>query len=177
MEEIININGIEYIKRERIKDIETELANLKKIMGEINQLTTGMPIKETTRHPVVRVNAKDTDIFKVPPKSKELWEIRIMNDDGEFFAKNNRKLKITIKEVFIAQKELSCKTTVKEARELRKRLQLNEYNFNRLVYNLQEGVFTKFIKEWNKRTQPVIGKKQVPFENNVEKRKESGMYV
>lgn len=181
MEEIININGIEYIKRERVKDIETELKNLKEIMEQINKLSNNKPIDLTTRHETpqkrVRLNGNDNDVFQVPPTSKEDWEIRLMDDDGNFFSKNNRKLKITIKEVFIVQKELGRSTTVKQARELRKRLELNEYTFNRLVYNLQQGNFAKFIKQWNQKTQPVVGKKQVSFENNPEKRKESGMYV
>lgn len=181
MEEIININGTEYIKRERVKDIETELKNLKATMEQINKLTNGIPTDTITRHESpykrTRVNNSDKDVFKVPPASQEDWEIRLMDDDGNFFSKNNRKLKVTIKEVFIVQKELSRSTTVKQARELRKRLELNEYTFNRLVYNLQQGNFAKFIKQWNQKTQPVVGKKQVSFENNPEKRKESGMYV
>ena len=179
MEEIMNINGTEYIKRELVKDMENELAEMKKIMSEINKLSflNNIPTDTTTRH-TQRVNNSDNDNYQVPPSGQELWEIRLMNNNGEFFAKtNNRKLKVTIKEVFIVQKEFTRNTTVKQARELRKQLNLNEYTFNRLVYNIQQGIFTKFIKEWNKNTQPRVGKKQVPFENNVEKRKESGIYV
>lgn len=181
--EIINLNGVEYIKRESVKEMESELKQMKEIMKEINQLSLlkKIPTDTTTRHTKtkkVRVNDNDDAVYKVPPSGQELWEIRIMNENGEFFSKGkNRKLKVTIKEVFIAQKELSRNTTVKEARALRKKLNLNEYVFNRLVYNIQQGAFTKFIKQWNKMTQPVVGEKQIPFENNPKKRKEGGIYV
>ena len=182
MEEIINLNGVEYIKRSTIKEMEDELKQMKSVMEEINQLSLfkKIPTDTTTRHNTkrTRINDKDSAIYKVPPSGQELWEIRMMNENGEFFSKGkNRKLKVTIKEVFITQKELSRSTTVKEARALRKKLNLNEYVFNRLVYNIQQGAFTKFIKQWNKMTQPVVGEKQIPFENNPQKRKESGVYA
>ena len=176
--EIINLNGVEYVRRDSIKDIENELANLKQIMKEICQLASNVndnaPVIANKRS---KVNVNDGDVFKVPLAAQELWEVTAMDDDGNFFTKNNRKLKVTIKEVFIAQKELSRHTTVKEARELRKQLNINGYTFNRLVYNLQQDTFSKFIRQWNRKTQPVVGKKQVPFENNVEKRKEKGYYI
>ena len=174
-----SFNGVEYIKRESVKEMESELKQMKEIMKEINKLSlfTNVSTDTTTRH-TQRVNGNDSNIYQVPPSGQELWEIRLMNNDGEFFSKvNNRKLKVTIKEVFITQKELSRNTTVKEARELRKKLNLNEYTFNRLVYNIQQGVFSKFIKQWNKMTQPVVGEKQIPFENNPQKRKENGVYA
>jgi hypothetical protein len=172
MEEIININGVEYIKRESINEMENELANLRSIIGKINQLTNTENAPAAPKK--VKINVNDDDIFKVPLTAQELWEITSMNRDGEFLTKNNRKLKITIKEVFIAQKELSRNTTVGEAKELRKKLDINRYTFNRLVFNIQNGVFSKFIQQWNRQTQPVVSRKKVPFENNVEKRKEKG---
>ena len=179
MEEIINLNGVEYIKRSTVKEMENELKGMKEIMKQINQLSLldKIPTDTTTRHATKRVRTNDSDnaIYKVPPSGQELWEIRMMNENGEFISKNkNRKLKITIKEVFIAQKELSRNTTVKEARELRKKLELNEYIFNRLIFNIQQGAFTKFIKQWNKMTQPVVGEKQIPFETTLKREKRVG---
>ena len=62
MEEIMNINGTEYIKRELVKDMENELAEMKKIMSEINKLSflNNIPTDTTTRH-TQRVNNSDND--------------------------------------------------------------------------------------------------------------------
>ena len=184
--EIINLNGVEYIKREMVKQMETDLKNMRATMTQINQLSNNSPTDVVIANKDVsevevkytrkKVNINDKDIFQVPPKSKIKWDIKCMDEYGVFFAPNNRKLRVTIKEVFIAQKELTRKTTVKEARDLRKKLKLNEYTFNKLVYNIQEGTFTKFIQQWNRNTQPTTNKNQVPVENNPEKRKELGIY-
>lgn len=176
MEDIITLNGVEYVKKETIKEMEAELKNLKAILIDVHRLTGNISNDvAATKSSRAKINVNDEDIFKIPPTAQTTYEIKFMSDNGEFFTKNNRKLKeITIKEVFIAQKEISRGTTVKEARELRKKLGINNYTFNRLVYNVQQGTFTEFIRQWNKKTQPIVGKKQVPFENNVEKRKEKG---
>ncbi len=193
--EIINLNGVEYIKKETIKKMEKELATMRATMTQINQLTNGLPANvstvkkedepkvetqnkevKKTQYPRKRVNISDDNIFKVPPSLQSKWDIACMDDFGRFYTVNNRKLKITIKEVFIAQKELTRKTTVKEARVLRKKLNLNEYTFGKLVYNIQQGYFTQFIQQWNRNTQPRIGQKEIVYENNPEKRKEAGIY-
>ena len=174
MEEILNINNVEYIKRDTVKDMENELKELKKIMGQINQLSGfDVPIDTTTRHHK-RTNHKDNKVYEVPPSGREYWEIRFMDENGRFFSKNNRKLKVTIKEVIIATNTLSATTTVKEARELRKQLKLNEYTFNRLVFNIHKATFDKFIRQWNRMTQPKVGNSNMPTQNNPEKRKEMG---
>lgn len=172
--EIINLNGTEYIKRDTVKKMEKELTDLKKIMEQINNLSTGIPTGTVSRHR--RVNIDDDAVFVIPSSSKEKWSIRLMDDDGRFFSKMNKELKFTIKEVIIAKNHYSKNMTVKEAKELRKKLNLNNYAFNRLLFNLNEGVFDKFITQWQEKTQPVISKWKIPTENNPEKRKESGLY-
>lgn len=174
MEDIITLNGIKYVKCDKIKDMEFELANLKKIIQDIAQLIDLSDDRTVENPKWSRININDGAVFKIPATSQKLWEIKSMNGDGEFVTKSNHKLKVTIKEVFITQKEMTLNSTVKEARELRKRLGINPNIFNKLLYNIREGVFDKFIQEWNKQTQPVIGKKRLPIENNVEKRKEKG---
>ena len=172
--EIINLNGTEYIKRDTVKKMEQELTDLKKIMEQINNLSTGMPTDTVSRHK--RVNVDDDAVFVIPKSAREKWSIRLMDEDGKFFSKMNKELKFTIKDVLIANNVYSDKMTVKEAKFLKKRLNVNGYVFNRLIYNLSEGVFAKFIHEWNEKHQPVISKWKLPTENNPEKRKESVLY-
>lgn len=174
--EIINLNGVEYIKRDKVKNMEAELKAMKEIMGQINKLTDNKIDGSITRHK--RNNKRKDAVFELPKSAQKKYEIRMMNDKGVFItAYHNKKLKITIKDVILAKKGIYDGMTTSQAFAIRDELGLNNYHFNRLVYNIKEGVFDKFIKQWNKQTGVKVGKKEVPIENNPQKRKESGIYV
>ena len=161
--EIINLNGVEYIKKERDEALE-KLRIIENVLGQKNT------------QPIISKGVKDTDVYTVCESYQSLYDIRFMNDKGEFFLKNNRKVPFDIKAVFEVRKKLGIQSTVREARDLRKSLNLNEYGFGKLVYNNQYGIFDKFIDEWNERTQPKVGRVSLPTQNNPEKRKENGIY-
>lgn len=172
--EIINLNGIEYIKRDRIKEIEKErdeaLLKLKTIENIIhNSNETESPKKSSTYN-------KTNEPYSIPQSAKMLWDIRFMNDFGQFFNKDNRKLKINIKHVLEMQKTLSKTTTNGDVKELGKKIGLDYQMLHRLAFNYKEGIFDKFIKQWNQSTAPVQSRKNLPVQNNPEKRKEAGIY-
>lgn len=190
--EIINLNGVEYIRKDRIADIEKERDNavrdlnmMKEIIGKsFEDLAVFINSKRevTEEEPKEKVNKvkavrKPKDAFTPVQTAQKLFKIRHMDSNGVFFTANNRPLKVTIKHVFEVQKALHNNVTNGEIDELAKKLGINYQILHRVVYNYQEHVFDKFINQWNKQTQPTVGAKNKPIENNPEKRKESGLYA
>lgn len=194
MEEILEINGVTYIKKDAIADIKKErdeavksLNMIREIVGvsfkDLKTMINEDIIKEQSKviRPTIdgvkRVTRKRTDIFEPVESSKKLFKIRYMDNEGVFHTKHNRALKVTIKHVFEVQKALHNNVTNGEIDDLAKKLGINYQIIHRLIYNYQEHVFDKFIAQWNKQTQPTVGAKNKPIQNNPEKRKESGLYA
>lgn len=191
--EIINLNGVEYIRREKIADIEKErddavkdLNAMKEILGKsFKDLASFIDLKTQNKEELNQNNQnrsqkiirKPEDAFEPVQTAKRLFKIRYMNSDGVFFTENNRPLKVTIKHVFEVQKALHNNVTNGEIDELAKKLGINYQILHRVVFNYQEHAFDKFINQWNKQTQPTVGARNKPIENNPEKRKESGLYA
>lgn len=185
MKETLDIEGITYIQKAKYDEIEKELQNIKKMAGstilELQRLM-GQP-KKIEKPKVKRGHHpkrggynthKDTEQYEVPESAQKIWHIKEMTDDGVLYQINNRSLGFKIGVVLKIQKALGKNFTFKDARILRKELGLSNYTFNKLVYNYQQGIFTQYIKQWNKITQPVVGNKPLPPQNNPEKRKELG---
>lgn len=178
--DIINLNGVEYIKRDTIKDIEKERDELIKRLQAISDIV-GLPnnkkeVKTEKNSQRPYKYGKPDEPYQVPKSAQMLWNIRFMNDFGQFFNKDNRKLKVNIKHVLELQKTLSNSTTNGDIKALGKQIGLDYQMIHRLAYNYKEGVFDKFIKEWNKKQSTIIKRKNLPVENNPEKRKEAGIY-
>lgn len=194
--EIINLNGVEYVKKDKIASIiqerdnaVQELNTIKEIVNKsFKDLASFMSIEDNTitekvvtNNNVVRKGQKalrkPEDAFEPVQTAKRLFQIRHMDNDGIFYSVNNRPLKVNIKHVFEVQKALHSNVTNGEIDRLAKKLDINYQVLHRVVYNYQEHVFDKFINQWNKQTQPTVGAKNKPIENNPEKRKESGLYA
>lgn len=184
MEKILKINDIEYIQRKAVKDIEKERDEALEKLKQISRILGADTVVEETIEETVKKTTtrkkpsygKDNDLYQIPKSAQMLWQIRFMNEFGQFFNKDNRKLKIKMKHVLEMQKTLSKNTTNGDIKALGKRIGLDYQMIHRLAYNYKEGIFDKFIKEWNQRTQPTVARKNLPIQNNPEKRKESGMY-
>ena len=99
-----------------------------------------------------------------------------MTQDGLFFTPNHKSLMITIKHVLQVQRFLHKNVTNREVDEFAKKLGFNYQIVHRVIWNYQQHYFDKFIKRWNKMTQPVVGMQHKPIQNNPEKRKEAGIY-
>ena len=179
--DIINLNGVEYIKRDTIKNLEQErdelIKKIEAISDIINPSTKQKEIKteKKAKHRPYKYGKSD-EPYQIPKSAQMLWNIRFMNEFGQFFNKDNRKLKITIKHVLELQKTLSKSTTNGDIKELGKEIGLDYQMIHRLAYNYKEGIFDKFIKDWNKQQSTIITRKNLPVENNPEKRKEAGIY-
>ena len=170
--EMINLNGVDYVKVEHFEEVVKERDELKEKISSIREL---LGVASQPRR--VGEGYKDTDLYVIAESYQKLYDIRFMNDSGEFFTKSNHQMAFDIKDIFTIKKECTTHMTIKEAREFRKKLNLTEYNFGRLMYNYKKGVFDKFMDEWNAKTQPkVVHKVVAPIENNPKKRKESGIY-
>ena len=194
MEEILEINGITYIKKERIADIEKErdkavadLNKMKEILGksfkDLAVFITEEQIKEEpkiikpTTTKVQRGTRKRADAFEPVKTAQKFFKIHHMDEHGDFYAINNKPFSFTIKHVFEVQKALHNKVTNGEIDDLAKKLGINYQIIHRVVFNYQNHIFDKFINQWNKQTQPIVGAKNKPIQNNPEKRKESGLYA
>lgn len=188
MKDIHNIDGVDYIRRDLIEDIEKERDEALEKLKIINKIIHGTYSIEEIQPKVKKSKkskktgnvpytyGKKDDPYQIPKSAQQLWKIRFMNDFGQFFNKDNRKLKITIKHVLEMQKTLSKSTTNGDIKKLGKNIGLDYAMIHKLAFNYKEGVFDKFIKEWNQKTQPTISRKHLPTQNNPEKRKEAGIY-
>ena len=187
MEEILEINGIKYIKQEKVKQQQEELKKLKatlsKVLGELSEYVEHDVIvpqeiepKTTKRNAnrPSRYNRKN-EPFKVNESGKQRWNIFKMDNEGNFINAKGQKFRVTIREVLIVKNAFTKTITQKEAHEIQERTGLNYPTFHRLVYNVEEKVFDKYIKQWNQITQPKFEKKPVEYQNNPQKRKEMGL--
>ena len=189
--EIINLNGVEYVKRSRIAEIEKERDAAQKDLDAIRQIVGSslrdvsnvlskteevQPKQEEQKVRKInrRANRKPNDLFEPLESSQRLFQIRYMDNDGKFFTNNNKPLLVTIKHVLEVQKFLHMKVTNQEVDALAKKFGLNYQIVHRLVWNYQQHTFDKYITQWNKMTQPVVGMKNRPVQNNPEKRREMG---
>ena len=191
MKDIHNIDGVDYIRRDLIKDIEKErdealeklkiinkiihgTYSIKEIQPEVKKVEKKVKKSKKTGNVPYTYGKKD-DPYQIPKSAQQLWKIRFMNDFGQFFNKDNRKLKINIKQVLEMQKTLSNSTTNGDIKQLGKDIGLDYAMIHKLAFNYKEGVFDKFIKEWNQK-QTLPKPKKLPTQNTPEKRKEAGIY-
>ena len=193
--EIINLNGVEYVKRSRIVDIEKErdvaqkdleairqivgssLKDVSNVLSKTDDIKQKVELEEPKPRKINRrPNRKPNDLFEPLESSCRPFQIRYMNKEGKFFTANNKPLLVTIKHVLELQKFLHMKVTNYEVDELAKKFDLNYQIVHRLVWNYQQHIFDKYIAQWNKMTQPVVGMKNKPIQNNPEKRREMGIY-
>ena len=194
--DIINLNGVEYVKRNKITEIEAErdklqkdLEAIRKIVGvslkDASEILTEVKEKQEEKKEEKqqkkktynrRPNRKPYDAFEPLDSAKKLFKIRHMDEDGKFFTANHKPLVVTIKHVLEVQKFLHKNVTNKEVNDLAKKFGINYQIVNRLVWNYQQHTFDKYIAQWNKMTQPKVGMKNRPIQNNPEKRKEAGIY-
>lgn len=192
MKTIFKIDDVEYIRKDEYDKVKNDLDKIKsvirtsfdelKILMDAGLIDTKTKVIET--QPAIEnttietkkssiIHRKSNDPYQTPEYGKNIWDINIMDDNGNFFT-DKRKLKIHIKHVLKAQRYIRKNMTFDDFAELRNMLGLDYYLTHRLIYNIQEGVFKPYIQQWNKQTQPKIGNKDVPLQNNPEKRKEMG---
>ena len=188
--DIINLNGVEYVKKDKLEVLEKEKLEAEKqlqlIKDAIGKSLTDLQdlmnsnVLHMNESGVLKKNPgsiKDTDVFSICESYKIPYQIKLMNDIGQFFSKTNRQLKFTIKHVLKIQEQYYSSMTVAEARELREELKLSPFLFGTIIYNLQEGTFDKYIQQFTDKQLPKVNRNfKMPIENNVEKRKESGYY-
>lgn len=189
--DIINLNGEEYVKRSKILDIEKErdkaqadLEAIRKIVGisleeasdvlynNLESKSSEVKIKTKTK----RTRRQPDAPFTPLESAKKPFKILYMTQDGLFFTPNHKSLMITIKHVLQVQRFLHKNVTNREVDEFAKKLGFNYQIVHRVIWNYQQHYFDKFIKRWNKMTQPVVGMQHKPIQNNPEKRKEAGIY-
>ncbi|RAP51029.1 MAG: hypothetical protein BZ138_06100 [Methanosphaera sp. rholeuAM270] len=184
MEEILEINGIKYIKQERVKQQEKELEKLKatlsKVFGELSEyiehdVIIHEEIEPKPKRKTPKKYNRGHEPFHIAESAKQRWNIFKMDNDGHFWGKTKQKFRVTIREVLIVKNSFNRTVTQNEARQIQEKTGLNFATFHRLVYNVcEEKIFDKYIKQWNQITRPPYKKKTVEVQNNPQKRKEMG---
>lgn len=122
----------------------------------------------------------DDDIFQPNNSMKIEYAINSMKPTGELTNRNG-KLKLNIQQVLkIKTRVVDKEVTVGRAKQIASDIGITYHTLQRVAYNLQIGVFDKYIDEWNARlSQPVLQAKtpiKMPVQNNPEKRAEMGYY-
>lgn len=187
MEDILEINGVTYIKKSQVEEMEQNLAHIKKIvnsaLADVSALVNNQPITE----PVKKAATKKTEsapklkrkiALRLRQAAQRPYKIKQMDDSGNFYSKHNRKFVFTIKDVLLVRKEFGVTTTDKDVKVLSKKLSLSIDNIHRIIYNLEIGTFDNYIKEWLTSVNEVkVTGRHAPIENNPQKRKESGVYT
>lgn len=186
--DIINLNGEEYVKRSKIFDIEKERDKAQADLEAIKKIV-GISLEESSDVLYDDLESKSTEV-KISPKrtrrqpdapftplksAKKPFKILYMTQDGLFFTPNHKSLMITIKHVLQVQRFLHKNVTNREVDEFAKKLGFNYQIVHRVIWNYQQHYFDKFIKRWNKITQPVVDIQHKPIQNNLKKRKEASI--
>lgn len=186
--DIINLNGVEYVKKDKIAQLESDKKNLERKIQSIKEII-GVSFddikiatdEEDTLHiqkdgSLKRVNMKDNEIYVIRDSCKKIQKIKMMTSDGDFLSYGNRILAYNIRDVLKVQQETQTPITVADARALRKKLDLSPYAFSMIMYNLEQHVFDKYINDFHAAQRPKLGHNALPVQNNPEKRKEGGYY-
>ena len=181
MEDKLEINGIEYIKKSKMEEMERDLENIKKMansmISQLNVLVGNQPAAQPTEQQTKRkYNLKSADEpLKLRKAAEQEYKIKTLDKDGNFYSIHNRKFIFKIQDVLAIRKEYSNKTTNGDVVKLAKSLDMDVTSVQRIIYNLDIHVFDNFIKQWLKSANDIeIVQKTTEVQNNPQKRKEFG---
>ena len=201
MEDIITINGIEYIRKDCIqeKDYDVLMKNLNNILDnahkEISSLIdsydseNGITPKSsrlveggvTTSPKPKRKRRKyrrGSDVFEPNDFAKKEYKILGVNDDWTFRILGSTKSGFSIKQIIkVRNKILNNTISMDEAKQIAKECDFSYSVFMKVFYNIKIGTFDKYIKDYIQTLEAnkPLKKKKVTIQNNPQKRKEMGL--
>ena len=192
MEDIININGVEYIRKDCIAkkvgriltSTQRELDSLidsYKINNEIETAAKPSRLKDsgiTVKPKQRRRYRKGSDRFEPNDFAKKEYKILGVNDDGSFrILGSTSKNSFNIKQVIKIRNKLNEDPTMDESKRFAEYVGVSYSQFMKISYNIKIGTFDKHIKEYinNLEANQPLKKRKVEIQNNPEKRREMGL--
>lgn len=156
MEEILNINGVEYIRKDSISTSEEKFKELKKIveqsltsMEEVNKVLSeyvdNVDIEEEVKRTEVRHSTDKSEIYQT---SRRLYSNIIMEEDGTLVI-NHRSRTMNVKDIIAISEDMKTITSMIDLTKKWKK-KFNPNHFHRIVYNIQNEIFDLFIKQFKK---------------------------
>lgn len=129
--EIMNINGVEYVKREELDKLRAEVKNS---LHGINALVNDKP---ATKKTVKRY---------LPSKPARVpLNIKKVDEDGYFILSNNRKAKANLKNVAFIKQNRDKLKRYKDVAKIGRKLNLHPVYVEKILYNLDQGTFDLYL--------------------------------
>lgn len=169
----ININGVDYIRKEELDKLRSEMnknyikrSELNKIKSSIIDLgrlvgiapicnEEGMlkiPKQKVEEKPkrkdyrkTFTPRSKDNRLFTPAPSSRIDLDIKGTDENGHFIKKNGYKTAFTVKDVRFLREKVNPRTTFADIRQYARLLQMRPEDARVIVYNIRNGVFEKYI--------------------------------
>lgn len=125
---------------------------------------------------------RDDNKFTISKSRKEIYNIKGMKPTGEFYIYKAGKFNLNIHQVLkVKSRVIGKNITIGKAKQIASDVGLSYHMLQKVVYNLQQGIFDSYIQEWNERINKTFLNnnkvKQMPIQNNPEKRIEGGYYT
>lgn len=175
MDKVININGVEYIKKAEYDKAKKDADNIKKIVSssiaDLSNLIGAQKIVKSNQ-----VFSKRNQDLQLRQIGAQVYHMGAMDKNGTLYTFQNRKMSITIKDVIKVDKLYNESTTKEDIRVMSKEIGITEDKIHRIIYNLDKGIFKEYIDEFLSEINTKIERKPAPVENNPEKRRESVLY-
>ena len=176
MEKIININGVDYIRKSEYDKAKKDADIIRQaISSSLADLSNCLDNQSNTQ--------KNMKVFSERSKQLQLRQIAThpyqlgrMEKDGTLYSIQNRKMVFTIKDVIKIDKRYDASTTKKDIKSMSKDFNISEDTIHRIIYNLDKNIFKEYTKKFLVDINMEIVRKPAPVQNNPEKRRESVLF-
>lgn len=190
MDDILNINGVEYIRKAEYDKAKRDVDNIKQLVSSsiaglsdflsnqsIAQVSTP-EVTEEVEQGIEHCYAKRSKKLRIRVAGQREYKIIEMTDDGYFYSKPYRKLVFDVRDVMKINRQYGSTTTRRDLNRIAKDCQLPIDIVYRIIYNIDQGIFKPYIKQYLSTVNDIkIKAKKVEVQNNPEKRREAGMYM
>ena len=114
-------------------------------------------------------------LFSYNATHKFHYNIGSINERGDIFYVNHRKARFNIQKVIKIKNRMTNDMTNMDVRRIAKDVNINREIVGKIMYNLEHGTFDEWINRWKELNTPTLTpKRNLPVQNNPEKRKEMG---
>lgn len=195
MDDVLNINGIEYIKKDRYNALRNDIDRLlnstkrefESILGsdkvDDDNMSKALVNNRTNKQKKPRKRRKyrkGTDLFRPDDYAKKEYVVSGMTNDGllDIWGISSDK-RFSIKDViYIQKKVIEQKISINGAKQVANDIGISYNMLMKICYNIECGVFDEYIAKYKSSLDinKPLKKKKIMVQNNPEKRKESNIY-